>query len=392
MEAQGQMRVAYPMRVDAIDKPGGDLFQILNYIEAGKKPGKDGRPQFDGTVITKMQADLSAFDLVHLTNIDRPVDTYNSFLSAKATGKPVYVSPIHHFYADIERFERSGRGGIAGLVSRYCSFATLEYMRSLVRSIRYPGLLLPTASMMRRGMRQCQRLVLTGADRILVLTEKEKDDIVKDFGEISRSKFLCLRNGFENAHKEPGIGTVRDIDVCMVGRIEARKNQVTVLKVLRRLGVSGVFVGAENRNHKSYCREFERLLRGSGCRYLGSVSHEETLRIMKRSKVHISASWFEVSSLVDLEAHCAGCGVVSSNYGGTGEILRDWAEYVFPDSEKSIENGIVKMLERASGGSPSFISEGRDEPLLETWDEIGSRLAHLYRDCVHLSLEIAIVD
>ncbi len=86
------MRVAYPMRVDALDKSGGDLLQVRKYIEAGKRSAADGRPHFDGAIITDLRADLSTFDLIHLTNIDRPVETYESFLAAKAS--PLTNSPV----------------------------------------------------------------------------------------------------------------------------------------------------------------------------------------------------------------------------------------------------------------------------------------------------------
>lgn len=55
--------------------------------------------------------------------------------------------------------------------------------------------------------------------------------------------------------------------------------------------------------------------------YLGKVSPEEMTRLYYKSKIHISASWFEVSSLVDLEAYYCGCSVISSKNGYTSELL-----------------------------------------------------------------------
>jgi len=383
------MRIAYPMRVDAIDKPGGDLVQVLRYIDAGKKAGKDGYPLFEGTLITDLRADLSSFDLIHLTNIDRPVDTYRSFLCAKATRKPILLSPIHHSYTEIERYESVGRSGIVGSISGLFGFRTLEYLRSLARCRRYSQLVFPTLNMMLGDIRESQRLVLAGSDRILVLTEKEKGDLTRDIGEIPEGKCICIRNGLEATTSGSDSAPSRDIDACIVGRIEARKNQITVLGVLKRLGISGIFVGTENPYHRSYCRQFKKMLIGSGSRYLGGLSHEETLRLMKRARVHISASWFEVLSLVDLEAYCAGCGIVASESGGTREILGDRAEYIYPDSEESIHKGISRMLERVSRTKSRSTEEKRAELIAETWDQIGNRLASIYRECVgnsgHLS-------
>jgi glycosyltransferase involved in cell wall biosynthesis len=370
------------MRVDALDKPGGDLLQVQKYIEAGKRSAADGRPQFDGAIVTDFGADLSSFDLIHLTNIDRPVDTYQSFLAAKASRKPILLSPIHHSYREIERYERLGRGGIVGQISGLLGFRALEYLRSCVRTRRYSQLIFPTLRIVSQGIRGAQRAALMGADKIIVLTEKERDDIVLDFGEIPSEKFSYLRNGLEDASDEDGNVSVRDIDVCMVGRIEARKNQIAVLGALKRLGVRGVFVGAENPNHKSYCRRFKDMIADSGSIYMGSISHEETLRIMKRARVHVSASWFEVLSLVDLEAFYAGCRVVASSCGGTREILGDRAVYIFPDSAWSVEDGIRKMLELEPEDPRACGLERHGKPVTENWSQVGERLAQLYHQFV----------
>jgi glycosyltransferase involved in cell wall biosynthesis len=370
------------MRVDAFDKPGGDLLQVQRYIEEGKKHDADGRPRFEGKILTRLDEDFSDFDLVHLTNIDRPVDTYQSFLAASAQNKPIFLSPIHHSYKEIERFERKGRHGLARVISAVSDFRRLEYMRSFVRSRAYPELAPHAMRMMMRGMRESQRAVLLRADRILVLAEKEKEDILRDFGGIPEEKFICLRNGSEFSAGRAEIPSVRDIDVCMVGRIEARKNQIAVLRVLNRMAISGVFVGSENPRHQRYCRRFRDMIANSKSRYVGPLSHSETLGVMRRARLHISASWFEVSSMVDLEAFAAGCGVVSSLCGGTQEILGNRAEYVMPDSEDSIEAAVVKMLERVSTGESGCLSRSGDKPVGETWEELGQRLAHLYRQCI----------
>jgi glycosyltransferase involved in cell wall biosynthesis len=374
------MRIAYPMRVDATDKPGGDVLQVRRYIAEGKRAGKDGTPRFEGVLLNDLNSDLSAFDLVHLTNIDRPVDTYRSFLHARAAGKPIVLSSIHHSYEEIEHFEREGRKGMVGRVFGSRGFIRLEYLRSLLRSFCYPQLAWPTIAMMPSGMLKAQSTMLAGVDRILVLTQKEKRDVMRDFGEIPESKFVCIRNGFEGGSADGcELSGERDIDVCMVGRIEARKNQLTVLNVLQQLGIRGAFIGGENKNHHAYCNRFHKMLAASGCEYMGAISHEETLRIMRRSRVHVSASWFEVLSLVDLEAYWAGCGVVSSRCGGTGELLEDEAVYIDPGSEESIRDGIRKALDR-----PSAVLADRREVIAaqDTWNDVGERLTNLYREVI----------
>jgi glycosyltransferase involved in cell wall biosynthesis len=350
------MRIAYPMRVNALDISGGDVLQVQRFIEEGKKPGADGLPRFEGSILSGLAANLSSFDLVHLTNIDRPVDTYQSFLAAKAQKKPIFLSPIHHSYGEIERYERMGRDGIARVISRVSDFRRLEYLRSMVRSWAYPELASATLRMMLRGMRESQREVLTGSEPDSgACGQRTGGHLSGTLAKSPRRSSSGLETDLSLALGGVKNTCVRDIDVCMVGRIEARKNQVAVLRVLNRMGISGVFVGGENPKHRRYCRRFRDMIAVSKSQHTGQLSHIETLGVMRRARLHISASWFEVSSLVDLEAHSAGCGVVSSKCGGTRELLGDTAEYVDPGSEESIQYGIEKMFDRVTleehGGS-----------------------------------------
>ena len=56
-----------------------------------------------------------------------------------------------------------------------------------------------------------------------------------------------------------GRGAAREF-VLSVGRVEARKGQLTVARVLESLGVPGIFVGAANSRHQAYVAEFRRLV------------------------------------------------------------------------------------------------------------------------------------
>ncbi|MGD0799090.1 MAG: glycosyltransferase [Acidobacteriaceae bacterium] len=369
------------MRVDALDKPGGDLFTVQEFIKAGRNPGPGGFAIFDGELITDLQADFSGFDLVHLTNIDRPVDTYHSYRAARAAGRPVVITTIHHSYREIARYEREGRGGAIGLVSGTLGYSGLEYLRSIVRSARYPQLLVPTIVLATHGMREAQAAVLSGARLVMVLTEKERNDIIADIGDVPAAACVLLRNGFEGdlTSSASGGDASRDIDVCVVGRIEARKNQIKILNALDDLGISGTFAGGENKNHRRYCEEFKRRIASSRSVYLGGAPHDEIVRIMRRARVHVSASWFEVSSLVDIEAYLCGCRVVSSRCGGTHEILRGRAaEYVDPGSLEDIQRGILAALARSGNTDAENIDYG----IVESWASIGRKLAVVYHEAI----------
>jgi len=372
------MRVAYPKRIDALDKSDGNLFHVLQYVERGKKPREDARPRFEGTVIPDLSAGLSSIDLVHLTNINRPVDTHSAFLSARAAQNTIIFSFIHHSYREVERYERAGGDGVVGQISDLLGFTALEYLRCSVRGRSNSGLLTPMLKSMSVDMKTSQHTIVKGANRILVLSE-DKIGILYGFGEVPDNKCICLRNGPED---RSGTYIDRKIDVCVVGLIEARKYQIAVLDALNRRGISGVFVGAEDPNQKAYCHCFKKMIADSPSTYLGGISREEALQIIRRFIVHVSNSWFEALLPADLEAYCVGCGVVASNCGGTREVLGERAVYVNPESGESIVDGITRMLEKMSGDISDRAEERAGKPISETWKLVGGRLYEIYRQTV----------
>jgi glycosyltransferase involved in cell wall biosynthesis len=373
------MHIAYPVRIDSLEKSGGDLIQVREYIAGGAGAYNGGNPLFTGETLTDPQTPLDRFDLVHLTNLDRPFETYAFYLAAKAAGKKVVFSPIHHSYREIAAYEQQGRAGAFSNLTAMLSFRTLEGVRTLIRARRYPGLLRMFATTLRAGVAKAQLQMLRGAERVLVLSWKERDDILFDCPGSDSCKFTRLFNGLPPIPEAAKAGTsaaapaLRDIDVCVVSRIEARKNQLLILDALDRLQVTGVFVGAENANHAVYCKAFKDRIASSKSQYLGSLSREATIDIMRRSRVHVSASWFEVLSLVDLEAYASGCQIVSSRCGGTQDVLADAAIYVCPSNPSELEQAIRHQLIR----STQLQGEGLR---LQSWGKIVEELAAVYRE------------
>jgi glycosyltransferase involved in cell wall biosynthesis len=170
---------------------------------------------------------------------------------------------------------------------------------------------------------------------------------------------------------------MRDIDVIITGRIEGRKNQVSVMKALSGSGVKMRLVGAMNQRHQNYLAEFKKLLaQNPSYEYLGPRPHCETLTLMARSKVYVSASWLEVMSLSDLEAFAAGCRVIASTHGSTSEVLGERVRYVNPGSGAEIRTAILEEL--ASNATED--TSGR-AGIIERyqWDNLGKTLIEIYK-------------
>ncbi|HBM8535776.1 TPA: glycosyltransferase, partial [Escherichia coli] len=128
-----------------------------------------------------------------------------------------------------------------------------------------------------------------------------------------------------------------EYDILVSGRIEPRKNQIRIINDLCTTNYKICFVGGANENNTIYFDKFMGLIsRFPNMTYLGKVSPEEMTRLYYKSKVHISASWFEVSSLVDLEAYYCGCSVISSKTGYTSELLGERVFYFDPKENENL--------------------------------------------------------
>jgi glycosyltransferase involved in cell wall biosynthesis len=370
------LQIAYPIRVDALRKSGGDLLLMQRYIQqCGEAFARRGLP-FRGEILAELEPDLSGFDVVHLTNLDRPFDLYLQFLAAKRAGKRIVLTPLHHSYDEIGLYEKKGRGGLIGLVSGLLGFYRLEALRILLKSRTYPALRKALVVTLRKGIRAAQIEVLKGSDSVLVAANKEWADIEREICPLARERVVHLRNGFEMPDTEPVASSERDITICVAGRIEARKNQITILRAMESVGLSAVFIGNENPNHKGYCNAFRRMIENSRSTLIEGMPLQELYKMLARSRVHVAASWFEVSSLLDVEAYVLGCRTVASRNGGTRELLGDDAYYVDPSSMTSIATQIQAALDSSLKG----VSNSLDfkSGALETWEQIAETLSSVY--------------
>ncbi|WP_241627802.1 glycosyltransferase, partial [Rosenbergiella epipactidis] len=178
----------------------------------------------------------------------------------------------------------------------------------------------------------------------IFLAQGEKLLFEKDF-DIQVKNYVLTKNGCDVKDKV-FIGNLhKDIDIIISGRIEPRKNSINLLRVLGGADYKVKFVGSLNKNNKSYTDEFLSLVKGyDNIDYLGSVTHDDMQSLFKRSKIHISASWFEVSSLVDLEAYFLGCHVISSINGNTNEFIKKNIDFINPEDLSGLNDLLKDIL------------------------------------------------
>jgi glycosyltransferase involved in cell wall biosynthesis len=192
-----------------------------------------------------------------------------------------------------------------------------------------------------REMMEANRIVTAHASLAVATAPSEEARLRHDFpGVRTRSVPLAA------PRRAPGNPDVfvakygsRDFVLC-VGRLEPRKNQLTLLEALADDPVDVVLATGGYAYRDDYveaCRAFRR--RGRTL-FLPSLTNEELAAAYRAARVHVLPSWYELPGLVTLEALAQECAVVSSDRGTIREYLDDAIPYAAPDDPSALRDAI----------------------------------------------------
>jgi len=363
-------------RSDIFSVPGGDTVQIQNTAQELKKLG------VEVDVVADSKVDITKYDLVHVFQLDWIPETYFYVVKAQKHGKPIVLSPIHHAEREVKKFDdvyTFGLRRLVGLVVKKQEHR--DILKNIYRSFHNKAKLLPTLKGAYFGYRKSQREALITSNIVLVQTNCEAQDLKTTYGVDFKwekvvngvSEQFLVSQAYQNK-----LGITNYI-IC-VGRIEARKNQLTIIeavKVLRReeefKDIKLVFLGKRSEHHKSYIAKFDGALKeNSWIVHPGFIPQEDIPSYYHFAKVGISASWFETTGLTSLEALFCGTNVVASG-ARAKELLGDLAVYCDPASVVSVTNALRQAYQRVVAPVPaSFRQE-------YTWANAASQTLAVYR-------------
>lgn len=294
------MRVLFQTRPDYLSNIAGDTIQLLKTKEYIEKLGVE-------IEISVTPTRVKDFDIVHLFNTTRVKETYEFFINAKKQQKPVAVSTIYWDF------------------SEFC------------QNPDSPGNLYKNWL----GSQTMRKSVLRGADMLLPNSHLEAGIIRQQHG--NTAPFHVVPNGVDPIfargspdafYKQHGL---KDFILC-VGRINPRKNQLSLIRALKGSGLTLILAGPLNDGEylRKCCREYPGLI------VLNQLEHHELLSLYAAAKVHVLPSWFETPGLASLEAGLSGCSIVTTDRGSAIEYFGDLACYCDPGSINSIRSAIAK--------------------------------------------------
>jgi glycosyltransferase involved in cell wall biosynthesis len=141
--------------------------------------------------------------------------------------------------------------------------------------------------------------------------------------------------------------------VLHVGRIEPRKNQLSVVRAVRDRPV----VLAGDVFDIEYYRQV-RAESGPNVLHMSCVSDAVLRGLYQSARVFAFPTRLEVCGLVNLEAGLAGCRVVTSDVGGIREYCGAFPHYVEPDDVLALQEAVARAWDAPADGFAAFV---RDE-------------------------------
>jgi len=328
-----------------LENGGGDKIQVENTAAELRKLG------VEIDIKSGLNTDMAGYDLIHIFQLDWSPESYFYTKQAKELGKPIVLSPIHHSVAELKKFDEEYVFDYRRLTKyMFRNQFHRDTYKDVYRTIFDPVHLKPTIYSIFKGLQNMNRDTIRWSDYVLVQTEKEAEDLKTTY-EVD-FKWSIVPNGvsknfINNSHYQNALG-INEYILC-VGRIEPRKNQLSVIEAVKRLrketglDLKLVLVGVKSsRKHVEYILRFNSSLKkNKWVIHISKVPYEEMPSYCHFAKVGVSASWFETTGLTSLEALFSGTNAVASGERAK-EYLGDQASYCKPEDIDSIKDAIKK--------------------------------------------------
>jgi len=253
--------------------------------------------------------DYSGYDIVHLFNLTTIGETYKYYRIAKSYKRNIVLSSV---YWNLEKY--------------YNYINDLESIKLWNRCRIY------------------RTEILKGCKMVYPNSKAEGELIQNEFGKwVPRT---VIYNGVEVESDEVPLYNFKERYnlnnyILCIGRIEKRKNQLTLAEICNNIGVQLVLIGnVIDKKYFSECMKFKNVI------YLGYMDSYNLYNAYRFAKLHVLPSFIETPGLSSLEAAASGCNIISTSEGCASEYFKDMAIYCNPYDSNSIFESVKIGLKR----------------------------------------------
>jgi glycosyltransferase involved in cell wall biosynthesis len=194
------------------------------------------------------------------------------------------------------------------------------------------------------------------AKKIIAVSQNTKDDLIKLFN-VSKDKVEVIHEGVEDYNKLPideskieGRYKFKDPYFLFIGTLEPRKNLVRLIEAYARFlkenddkNFKLVLAGKKGWKFEPIFAAIEKLGLRDKVIYLGYVSLQEKIYLLKNAWSLAYPSLYEGFGLPIIEAMNLGVPIITSNIASIPELVIDNALLVEPYDVDSIRLALMKM-------------------------------------------------
>jgi glycosyltransferase involved in cell wall biosynthesis len=322
------IKVAMIVRSTLYSARGGDTIQAVQTARHLANQGVVVDIKLTNEIIN-----YGNYCLLHFFNISRPADILHHI---RKSDLPFVVSTILINYSEYDKYHRKG---FAGMLFRYLSMDTIEYLKIISRWILGKDKMM-SLSYAWKGQKKSIQEIINKAKLILPNSTSEYDRIRELYG--FRSKYIIVPNAVDHnlfrydkkMRKDPNL-------VLCIARIEGIKNQINLIRALNNTNYHLILIGSRAPNQHSYYQMCRDIAAENVC-FIDHIPQENLVAYYQKAKVHVLPSWFETTGLSSLEAAVMGCNLVVTDKGDTKEYFGNHAVYCSPSSPESIFSAVKK--------------------------------------------------
>lgn len=190
---------------------------------------------------------------------------------------------------------------------------------------------------------------------LFTVSEYSRDQIVRLYG-VPRQAVAITSNGVDFERFHPGAAgaeAVRALGLepgrylLTLGRLEPRKNHVTLLRAYAALGAEApplVIVGQRDFSYAAVFDEIQRLQLGARVRLLERVDDEALPAVLRHARLFVYPAFAEGFGMPVAEAMASGVPVITSNTSSLPEVAGDGALLIDPDSPRALGAAMAEVL------------------------------------------------
>lgn len=305
-DGDGGKRILVTLRSDGRSKHGGDISLLQGF---GSELA--AHHQVETFVGVPSVEQLRSFDVVLGANLDRPVEPAETLARCRAAGTDFVFYSLHHPYRGVAAYLRNGVHGPRRALAAAARYSPPRYEQLLWLAHSVLGVIKHRRRPILTSVRRSQQRLIADSTRFVVCSAEEAKTVEDEVGPPPGFEIVPHPVDFPGGRRNPVPNRV-----IVPGRIESRKNQLMAVRLAKRFPrTEFVFVGAFLESDRRYVERFKsEVALAPNCRHIEQLPKAEFYPLLLTAAVVFSASWFEVTSLIELFCARNGIPLVVSDY------------------------------------------------------------------------------